>query len=244
MKYVIWGKMKNKDKMMFGMKLGVKWFDSKVKCRKFINDLLKGRDGIIEDYWTRDILWDLLQFHPSLDLKTGVGLNYFYFDENGILSIMRVDGSSVDFGVTACLDGIYETNLNFFRSLVRVQVEAYKRSFVGNASYFDSEYSGTKFHVSQINCDHLIPFRYILDKFCSLSKVNLYSQKFFENPSENQILLDKWFKFHKMFPLRVVSAQENASDIRKDDNERGEEYFQQRIDEILLRNDWIRDNPV
>jgi hypothetical protein len=128
--------------------------------------------------------------------------------------------------------------------LVQGQIEDYKRAFAGDASYFESEYSGMKFHVSQINCDHPIPFRYILDKFCSLNKINLYSQKIFENPKANDALLCKWVKFHKMFPLRVVSDKENASDIRKDDNERGEEYFKQRIDEILLRNDWIRDNPV
>lgn len=171
-------------------------------------------------------LHDLIKRHVNASAKIGCGVKRFLVDTapNGFSTcfwIERMDNSRTDFGVPSCLEDIGRINRRSLRHAIRHHVEEYKRRHLtGDA--FVSEYSGKTFPRDEAHVDHVIPFEQIVTEFFSANGIDLEKELLTESVDasetpkwKNQVHIDAFIEHHRHAPLRLVSAQENMSDIRK-----------------------------
>lgn len=169
---------------------------------------------------------DLLLHHKERGEKVGAGVKRFFVDfapdhPTGCFWIERVDGTKTKFGVPACLVSVRNLNLQSLRQAVESFVEDFKVRRIGRAKFFISDYSGMEFAVTEAHVDHEIPFELIADKFFQDEGLSLdnglltISSDSKSKPTWiNQALIQRFVDYHSGFPLRLVSARENLSDIR------------------------------
>lgn len=224
-------------------KLGNKTFKNKKSVYEYAWDFIRNHKGRITNKSDERFICELLQSHVNYESKVGCGIDYFYVAKspetpNKCFYIMRQDGTYTDFGVSGCLSPKSVMNEQCMRKMVLYQIDAYKSRFNGG-KHFISEYSGNKFPIYDMHCDHIIPFKYIVKKFCKIHNIDL-SGNIMETKDNGSFskfsdkeLIEKWRGFHSNFPLRVVSSNENLSVITKESNKLGKEYYNKQIDLLL-----------
>ena len=170
---------------------------------------------------------DLLLHHKERSEKVGTGVKRFFVDfspdhPTRCFWIERVDGTITKFGVPACLVSVRNLNLQSLRQAVESFVEDFKVHRIGTAKFFISDYSGLEFALTEAHVDHEIPFELIADKFFQDAGFSLDDgllTKSSDSTSKptwiNQPLIVRFVDYHSGFPLRLVSARENLSDIRR-----------------------------
>lgn len=176
-------------------------------------------------------LLDLVAGHIHSDQKSGVGIARFYSDyapEHNTVCfwLERTNGAKTDFGVPACMRNVGHLNKQSLREAIAPQLANFKsRKLMGCIDSFVSEYSGRVFPVAEAVADHVEPFDSIVVQFFSgrgvdietelLTKsVDASSSPVWRDPS----LIKEFLNFHAAFPLRLVHARENLSEIKKATN--------------------------
>lgn len=185
-------------------------------------------------------LLDLVAAHIHSDDKSGVGVARFYSDyapqhSTTCFWLERTDGSKTDFGVPACIKRIGHLNKQSLREAIAPQLAEFKsRKLATNTVSFVSEYSGKIFPVTEAVADHVETFDSIVERFFRDQGVDINTEMLTKSVDatsspvwRNPGLIGEFLAFHASFPLRLVHARENLSEIKKATNaaysERAEE---------------------
>ncbi|MDP2850542.1 MAG: DCL family protein [Sulfuricurvum sp.] len=113
----------------YSIKLPHKEFSTKTEARQFFKDMLACyNDGdVVSSDDDDNILFDLIQRHPEVEEKVGIGINCFYRDQSpdhptSCFHIKRNDGSTTDFSIKTCINSANPTLLQDFYSACRAAV--------------------------------------------------------------------------------------------------------------------------
>jgi hypothetical protein len=203
--------------------LAHKEFSTKKEATEFFKEMLENyNDGdrvlSIDD---DNILFDLIQRHPEVAEKVGVGINYFYRNQSpnhptSCFHIKRKDGSNTDFSIKTCINSTNPTLLQDFYSACRTAVspkliEEKKQIFIHGevpcsitgelVTSDDSEYRHTQ-----------PQFRDIVNNFILEENLEIISDMIVENADmqyitsfKNKELADKFNTFHSEYAnLEIV----------------------------------------
>jgi hypothetical protein len=176
-------------------------------------------------------LLDLVAGHIHSGDKSGVGVVRFYSDyapEHGTTCfwLERADGSKTDFGVPSCIKKIGHLNKQSLREAIAPQLADFKaRKLAACAGSFISEYSGKAFPVAEAVADHVTTFDSIVDRFFQERGVDIGTEMLTRSVDatsspvwRNPDLIEEFLAFHRSFPLRLVQARENLSEIKREAN--------------------------
>ena len=212
-------------------KFGEFGFTSKDAVKKHAASIRSrcGYEVTIGDSADVTFLKDLIDCHIEAETKIGVGIKRFYVapapDHPGeCFWIERLDGSTTDFGVPSCLNGIGSINRASLRMLIAPQIEEFRsKRLAGPSRTFTSEYSGRVFPVEEADVDHVTPFEKIVSDFFSAKEVDIETTMLTESADRKSTpkwrsikLRDEFLDYHRRFPLRLVHRRENLSDIKKE----------------------------
>jgi hypothetical protein len=172
-------------------------------------------------------LLDLVAGHIHSDDKSGVGVARFYSDyapehATTCFWLERTDGTRTDFGVPACIKKIGHLNKQSLREAIAPQLAEFKsRKLVSSPVSFISEFSGKTFPVAEAVADHVEPFDTIVDQFFGERGVDIKTEMLTRSVDASSVpvwrntkLIEEFLKFHALFPLRLVHARENLSEIK------------------------------
>jgi hypothetical protein len=105
-----------------------KTFSSKKEAKTFFKEMLnKYNDGDVITGFDDQLLYELVQRHPSLTMKCGVGIKCFYKDKSpeyktSCFHLERTDGVKTDFSYPRCIDSTNPTVHQYFYSACRYAV--------------------------------------------------------------------------------------------------------------------------
>jgi hypothetical protein len=208
-------------------------FSSKVRAARYFSELRAGYGlgETIEDVAHVAAVADLLQGHCDRVYKMGCGVKRFFvncaprpFQHTTCFWIERIDSTETDFGFAACVDGIGKLNHDSLRRVIRSQVENYKRAKLAEHSgeIFVSELSGERFPIGVAHVDHVTPFDEIVALFAVQERIEIAAELLTvacdaksEPTWKDPALAARFAAFHANFPLRIVSARENLSTLRR-----------------------------
>lgn len=173
-------------------------------------------------------LLDLVAGHVHSDDKSGVGIARFYSDyaphhSTTCFWLERTDGSKTDFGVPSCIKKVGSLNKQSLREAIAPQLAEFKsRKLAKCAASFVSEYSGKVFPVAEAVADHVETFDSIIERFFQARGIDINTEMLTKSVDatsspvwRNPSLIQEFLEFHGAFPLRVVHARENLSDIKR-----------------------------
>lgn len=176
-------------------------------------------------------LLDLVAGHIHTDQKSGVGIARFYSDyapehKTVCFWLERTDGVKTDFGVPACIKKVGNLNKQSLREAIAPQLADFKfRKLMDCVDSFVSEYSGRVFPVAEAVADHVEPFDSIVAQFFSAHGVDIETEMLTKSVDASSspvwrtpTLIKEFLEFHATFPLRLVHARENLSEIKKATN--------------------------
>lgn len=206
-------------------------FTSREQSRIFFSEIrsryLNG-ETITEPADVRAVL-DLLQGHCQRDEKIGCGVARLFVApapdhaNTRCFWIERTDGKKSDFGFNACVDGIKKLNHEDLRKLVRPQIRDFKaRRLAACRDVFISDLSGISAPVADAHVDHVIPFDEIVASFAEREGISVETELLTvardassEPTWKNETLAAEFVRFHAEFELRLVTAWENLSTLRR-----------------------------
>ena len=212
---------------------GKETFSSKVKAARFFSELRAqyGLGDTITDAEHVAAVRDLFQGHCDREKKIGCGVKRFFVNSapfplqhTTCFWIERLDGKNTDFGFPACIEGIAKLNCDSLRRVIRSQVESYKQAKLAEngGQHFVSEFSGETFAASKAHVDHVTPFATIVAQFAAQEGIEIKSELLTvacdaksEPTWKEPALARRFAEFHADFPLRIVSAHENLSTLRR-----------------------------
>jgi hypothetical protein len=176
-------------------------------------------------------LLDLVAGHIHSDDKSGVGVARFYSDyapehTTTCFWLERTDGSKTDFGVPACIKKVGYLNKQSLREAIAPQLAEFKsRKLATRTISFVSEYSGKVFPVAEAVADHVETFDSIVERFFPAQGVDINTEMLSRSVDatsspvwRNPSLIEQFLAFHATFPIRLVQARENLSEIKKATN--------------------------
>jgi len=170
---------------------------------------------------------DLLLNHVEAEQKIGVGVEVLYVANapdhpSTCFWIKRVDGSTTDFGVSECLNDLYQINRMSLRELVKDKIEEYRKLRLGDSLSFVSDYSKMTFPAKEAVVDHDPPFDQLIMRFFSdrpenpRSELLTYSCDASSIPKWRSKELPVAFRaFHANTTFRLVQWRENISQIKR-----------------------------
>lgn len=194
-------------------------------------------------------LLDLVAGHIHSNDKSGVGIARFYSDyapehASTCFWLERTDGSKTDFGVPACIKKIVHLNKQSLREAIAPQLAEFKTCKLATCTVsFVSEYSGKVFPVAEAVADHVETFDSIIARFFKERGMDINTEMLTKSVDatsspvwRNPVLIDEFLVFHASFPLRLVHARENLSEIKKAANAECVEG---------IKNEWVfeKDDP-
>lgn len=211
-------------------RFGKEGFTSQIAVMKYCADMrakyVVGQT--IDDPDDIAFLLDLVLGHIHSDDKSGKGIARFYSDyapehATTCFWLERTDGSKTDFGVPACIKKISHLNKQSLREAIAPQLAAFKaQKLAGCVDFFISAFSGKAFLVSEAVADHMEPFDSIVERFFRERGVDIATEMLTRSVDatscpvwRNPELIDGFLAFHSTFPLRLVHARENLSEIKK-----------------------------
>lgn len=174
-------------------------------------------------------VFDLLQGHCQREERIGCGVSRFFVApapdhaNTRCFWIERTDGMKSDFGFNACVDGIGKLNREDLRKLIRPQIRDFKsRRLAASGAVFISDFSGVSAPVADAHVDHVTPFDEIVARFAEREGINIETElltKASDATSEptwkDNALAARFAEFHAQFELRLVTARENLSTLRR-----------------------------
>lgn len=176
-------------------------------------------------------LLDLVAGHIHSDDKSGVGIARFYSDYapehiTTCFWLERTNGRKTDFGVPACIKKISHLNKQSLREAIAPQLAEFKSRKLATCTVsFVSEYSGKVFPVAEAVADHVETFDSIVERFFREGGVDISTEMLTRSVDatstpvwRNPVLIEEFLAFHAAFPLRLVQARENLSEIKKATN--------------------------
>ncbi len=208
---------------------GTHHFSSKEKVKKHAADIREKYPAYATIDKPDDLafLMDLLRSHVEFKSKVGSGIKRIYQAKapdypTHCFYIERMDNSRAKWGIDACIESIEKLNVESLRTLTRPDVDAYKRKKIAEcATTFISEFSGKTFSIDQLDVDHITPFEEIIAQFCQQENVDITAKLFTQTVDiiSKPVWIDSAFatrftKFHRPFPLQLVSSKENRSDLK------------------------------
>ncbi len=116
--------------MAYKINLPHKEFSTKKEATQFFKEMLENyNDGDTVSSIDDNILFDLIQRHPEVKEKVGVGISYFYRDQSpnhptSCFHIKRNDESNTDFSIATCINSANPTLLQDFYSACRTAVSS------------------------------------------------------------------------------------------------------------------------
>jgi hypothetical protein len=206
-------------------------FTAQGKARRFFgsirNPLIPGEEITDADHVLA--VAELFRGHIEYEEKSGCGVKRFFVDfapnhpNSTCFWIERSDGTKTDFGFPACVQTIGGLNRQSFRALIRPQIYAFKdRRLAECGDWFESDYSGESHHISDAHIDHEIEFEEIVRRFADQEGIDIDAELLTvacdarSEPTWKDANLAERFKaFHRSFPLRLVSKNENLSELRR-----------------------------
>lgn len=200
-----------------------KEFSTKKEATLFFKEMLENyNDGdTVSSIDDDNILFNLIQRHPEVKEKVGVGISYFYRDQSpnhptSCFHIKRNDGSNTDFSIGTCINSTNPTLLQDFYSACRTAVsskliEEKRQLFI----HGEVPCSITGGLVTSDNSEyrHTQPrFRDIVNNFVIEEKLEIASSMIVENADmqyvtsfEDSELAEKFNTFHsKCANLEIV----------------------------------------
>ena len=215
--------------------IGGRIFSSQRKVAQWMSEIrsiYRDREPITDTVHVAAI-YELLAHHVDRKQKVGAGVDFFFVDYSQdhptrCFWIQRVDGTKTKFGAPACLVSIRTLNIQSLRQAVEPFVTKFKKSRIGNATSFVSDYSGKTFDVDVAHVDHEVPFEKIAEDFfqsagCPLGDALLTrSTDHTSKPTWiDERLIERFVAHHEGFKLRLVASMENQGVIRRLQNKRG-----------------------
>ncbi len=191
-----------------------KEFSTKKEATQFFKEMLEsyndgGRVSSIDD---DNILFDLIQRHPEVVEKVGVGIDYFYRDlspnhPTSCFHIKRNDGSSTDFSIKTCINSANPTLLQDFYSACRTAVSSKlieKKKQIFTHGEVPCSITGELVTSDDSEYRHTQPrFRDIVNNFILEENLEIASDMIVENADmryitsfKNEELADKFNTFH------------------------------------------------
>ena len=125
-----------------------------------------------------EILFELLQSHPEMKIKIGVGVNRFYRAKSSIhptscFHLERIDGSTTDFSYKVCIDGNSPTLVKQFYDACRYSVsdrliQEKEKLFEESGGTMVCQKTGCQISIHDSEYRHTTPrFRDIVKEFIS-----------------------------------------------------------------------------
>lgn len=208
--------------------IGSLTFSAKDKIRRYFG-LIRNKyytGQTIEDPDDLQAVSALLQGHVDRGQKLGPGIKRYFVDDAPdhpnatCFWVERVDGTSTDFGVAACIAQIGTLNRQSLRECIKPQIAAYRKSRipVGNPC-FTSDFSGDVFPISELHIDHKdTTFEEIVRQFAELESINIDTELLtlsvdacsgprWRDPG----IAERFYSFHQTFSLQMLSRVENLS---------------------------------
>ena len=170
----------------------------------------------------------LFSCNVEAEQKRGAGIARFYWAKSpnhptNCFWVDRLVGPPTEFGVPACIRRIGALNRVALRKAVQPDIDAFRKQRVPlGAVQFVSDFSGIAYPIESLEIDHDPPFESIVLEFYSQRQIDLECL-LLTLPMDGSSLpvwrpeacIDEFQSFHRRFPLRMVSAQENQSEIRR-----------------------------
>lgn len=166
---------------------------------------------------------DLLQRHPSAEIKIGCGVQSIWIRRNGAFGqgfyVDRVDGTSTDFSYKQCIRPFtHASKAKFaFRRGIDDQVIAVKYTAFATAETIICPETGEPITWETAHVDHEAPWTFaaLLAEYCELREIDLNTIELYESKSGIGKLLPPaievdWAYWHDQHAtLRVISAEAN-----------------------------------
>jgi hypothetical protein len=211
-------------------------FPSKKAVTEFVRAVrLEHEDvGYISDPTKIPVFMDLLRSHVDAEQKIGCGIRAFFVapapDHPGTCFwVERIDGTVTDFGIPSCLNGAGPINRQSLRMAVRSVVEEFRNQRLARCGEtFVSDFSGKAFPRDTAVVDHYpVTFEEIVVRFAAQEGFDINgdlltaSRDCSSEPDWcDPYLPERFLAFHGQFPLRLVHARENLSEIKRETNQR------------------------
>lgn len=208
-------------------------FPSKAKAARFFSEL-RAQYALGETMTKAEhvaAVADLLQGHCERADKIGCGVKRYFVNSaphphqhTTCFWIERFDGKKTEFGFPACVDGIAKLNHGSLRRAIRSQVEDYRRVKLAEhgGEFFVSELSGETFPAAVAHVDHVTSFEEIVARFAAREGFAIQDELLTvacdaksEPTWKEPALARRFADFHAGFQLRLVSARENLSTLRR-----------------------------
>ena len=200
--------------MALKINLPHKVFSTKKEATQFFKEMLENyNDGdTVSSIDDDNILFDLIQRHPEVNEKVGIGINYFYRDQSpdhptSCFHIKRNDGSSTDFSIKTCINSANPTLLQDFYSACRTAVSSKlieeKRQIFSNGEV-PCSITGELVTSDNSEYRHTQPrFRDMVNNFIIEEKLEISSDMIVENADmqyitsfKDKVLANKFNTFH------------------------------------------------
>lgn len=170
----------------------------------------------------------LFSCNVEAEQKRGAGIKRFYWAKSpnhptDCFWVERLVGPPTEFGVSACIRRIGALNRAALRMAVQPDIEAFRKLRVPfEAEQFVSDFSGITYPIESLEIDHSPPFEAIILEFYSKRQIDIECL-LLTLPVDGSSLpvwrpeacIDEFQSFHRRFSLRLVSAQENQSEIKR-----------------------------
>jgi hypothetical protein len=216
-----------------------KIFKTKKDATQFIQNILYGYQ-LNESLEGDDLMFmlDVLKCHPDVNKKVGVGIKSIIvekeltFNKTTHFSIIRTDGTKVDFSFVKCLTPSSNKLIKLFyssaRRAVSDQIIAFRDKFFTENKDSNGDIScaltGVLIDKSSSHVDHVPPdtFHKIVSDFIDISNIDVDSTKFIETAdgigrefSEEEIR-NSFSDYHRSNArLRIVSPSANLQQKKK-----------------------------
>lgn len=213
--------------------LGSRYFSSGKETAQHFKEILWAHepgDYVVDPQSTLD-LRALLNRHPEVEQKVGVGLKNFFVDKDGwggqCFWLERFDGSKTDFSFRSCIKGqpqsVYKEFTNACRHAVRKDSRKAKEMFFkkyGNeAGQVKCELTGKMISIKEAHVDHIPPltFEVIVETFVKANDIvphhNMLSKKEdaqFTSTFVDMELQKNFQSYHQATAkLRILAAKPN-----------------------------------
>ncbi len=208
-------------------------FKTKKSAEEFIQDILY-KYPLNQSLTGEDLVFvcGMLELHPDKDVKIGVGVSSIIiesdteFNKTRHFSVVRTDGSIVDFSFKKCLSPNLNEPIKLFRSCARRAIAnqclSFRDEFFHKEQNLDTKVpcaiTGVLIDKNNCHVDHIHPetFDKIILDFIAANNINVSEIKFIEAQNgigrvfADDTLKDSFSKYHKsVAKLQVVSPVAN-----------------------------------
>lgn len=172
----------------------------------------------------------LLNNHLNRAEKVGCGVVRFFSapppDHPGeCFYLERRDGSTTDFGLSACLRSPESVNLESFHALAQPHLSAVRDQRTAGRSVFVSDFSGVAYSVWDAVATNTLAFRAIVDDFCAMRGIDISKELLTDSIDLCSVpvwreprIPEDFVPHHASYEVLLVSKEECLSGVRVHQN--------------------------